>query len=159
VRDMPPKKLLLKTLEALRAQSDADYRPMPPMIHQEGFRNSGRTAVYVNRGGRPELLRNEVSLIDFLIREGRLEADGLIYVGGKPEKPNDVSHLYTCLMEQARGATNVVATRPGTVIAYERNKTTNNELRDAGIKVLEWEDSYLDLLGGPHCSTSPLSRD
>jgi arginine deiminase len=45
------------------------------------------------------------------------------------------------------------------VIAYKRNKLTIKELRDNGIRVKEWNDSHLDLLGGPHCSTSPLSRD
>jgi arginine deiminase len=45
------------------------------------------------------------------------------------------------------------------VIAYKRNRKTIGVLRENGIKVHEWEDSYLDLLGGPHCSTGPLSRD
>ena len=158
VKGMPPKKLLLKTLEALRQQSDADYRPMGPMIHSDGFKNGGRTTVYVNKGGKPEPLRTEVSLIDFLVKEGKLDADGLMYVGGTPKKENDVGHLYTAFLEQARGAGNIVATRPKSVIAYERNKKTIGVLRENGIKVREWEDSYLDLLGGPHCSTSPLSR-
>ena len=158
VKGMPPKRLLLKTLEALRAQSDADYRPMGPLIHPDGFRHSGRTTIYVNKGGKPESLRTEVSLIDFLVKEGKLDADGLMYVGGLPEKENDVNHLYSAFLEQARGAGNIVATRPKTVIAYERNRKTIGVLRENGIKVHEWEDSYLDLLGGPHCSTSPLSR-
>jgi hypothetical protein len=159
VKGMPPKKLLLKTLEALRQQSDADYRPMGPMIHPEGFKHGGRTTIYVNKGGKPEPLRTEVSLIDFLVKEGKLDADGLMYVGGLPEKENDVGHLYAAFLEQARGAGNIVATRPKSVIAYKRNRKTIGVLRENGIKVHEWEDSYLDLLGGPHCSTSPLSRD
>jgi N-dimethylarginine dimethylaminohydrolase len=159
VKGMPPKKLLLKTLEALRQQSDADYRPMGPMIHPDGFRHSGRTTIYVNKGGKPEPLRTEVSLIDFLVKEGKLDADGLMYVGGLPEKENDVDHIYAAFLEQARGAGNIVATRPKTVIAYQRNRKTIGVLRENGIRVREWEDSWLDLLGGPHCSTSPLSRD
>ncbi|HIH87874.1 TPA: hypothetical protein HA344_01525 [Candidatus Bathyarchaeota archaeon] len=158
VKGMPQKKLLLKTLEALRQQSDADYRPMGPMIHPDGFRYGGRTTIYVNKGGKPEPLCTEVSLIDFLVKEGKLDADGLMYVGGLPEKENDVGHLYSAFLEQARGAGNIVATRPKTVIAYKRNRKTIDVLRENGIKVREWDDSYLDLLGGPHCSTSPLSR-
>jgi len=88
-----------------------------------------------------------------------LEADGLIYVSGKPEKSNDVNHLYSALMEQARGATNVVTIKPKKVIAFKRNRQTIDELRKSGIEVKEWDDTYLDMLGGPHCSTSPLSRD
>jgi arginine deiminase len=132
---------------------------MGPMIHPEGFRHSGRTTIYVNKGGKPEILRTEVSLIDFLVKEGKLDADGLMYVGGEPEKENDVGHLYSAFLEQARGAGNIVATCPKTVIAYRRNRKTISVLRENGIKVNEWDDSYLDLLGGPHCSTSPLSRD
>jgi len=159
VPDYPPKRLLLKTLEAVRAQAEAHGRPMEPLVHPDHFRNMGRTAVYVNRGGRPELLRNELSLLDFLVRQGKLEPDGLIYVGGAPEKPNDVEHLLDAMMEQSRGASNIVTVKPGVVIAYDRNRRTNTELRDHGVTVREWSSSHLDLLGGPHCSTSPLSRD
>jgi len=158
VKGMPPKRLLLKLLEALRAQSDADFRPMAQLIHPDGFRNAGRTTVYVNRGGKPEPLRTETSLIDFLVREGKLDPDGIMYVGGRPEKENDVGHLYAALMEQARGAGNIITLKPNTVIAFKRNRRTLRELRDNGVTVKEWDDAYLDLLGGPHCSTSPLSR-
>jgi arginine deiminase len=155
----PPRRLLLRTLEAVRAQAEAHGRPLEPLVHPDCFRGMGRTAVYVNRGGVPELLRTEASLLDFLVREGKLERDGLIYVGGVPEEPNDVVHLLDAMLEQSRGASNVVAVRPGVVIAYDRNVRTNRELRDSGVKVLEWGSSHLDLLGGPHCSTCPLWRD
>lgn len=159
VDDYPPKRLLLKTLEAIMAQSEAHGRPLAPLVQPDNFRSLGRTAVYVNRGGRPELLRTETSFLDFLIKEGKLEKDGLIYVGGVPEDPFDVDHLLEAMMEQSRGATNIVTVKPGVVIAYDRNRRTNQELRDYGVTVREWRSSYLDLLGGPHCSTSPLCRD
>jgi arginine deiminase len=159
VPDYPPKKLLLKTLEAVRAQGEAHTRPMAPLVQPNHFRNLGRTAVYVNRGGRPEPLRTENSFLDFLIKEGKLEKDGLIYVGGVPEDPLDVVHLLDAMMEQSRGAANIVTVKPGVVIAYDRNRRTNQALRDHGVTVREWSSGYLDLLGGPHCSTSPLWRD
>jgi len=93
------------------------------------------------------------------VSEDKLEEDGIIYVGGAPDEENDVEHLMTALMEQARGASNIVTLKPGKIVAFERNKVTNGELRAHGIEVKEWEDSYLDMLGGPHCSTSPLLRD
>jgi len=155
----PPRKLLLKTLEAVRAQSEAHGRPMAPLVHPDHFRSLGRTTVYVNDGGRPEPLRSEGCFLDFLVREGKLEKDGLIYVGGAPEDPFDVVHLLDAMMEQSRGAANIVAVKPGVVIAYDRNRGTNRALRDHGIEVREWSSGYLDLLGGPHCSTSPLWRD
>ncbi|MQY82076.1 hypothetical protein GH157_00105 [archaeon] len=76
-----------------------------------------------------------------------------------PDEENDMEHLMTALMEQARGASNIVTLKPGKIVAFARNHVTNGELRAHGIEVKEWEDSYLDMLGGPHCSTSPLLRD
>ncbi|MCW4048293.1 MAG: arginine deiminase family protein [Candidatus Bathyarchaeota archaeon] len=159
VDDYPSKKLLLKTLEAVREQSEAHGRPMEPLVHPDHFRNLGRTSVYVNKDGIPELMKVELSLLDFLVKEGKLEKDGFIYVGGLSEKENDVEHLLETMMEQSRGASNIVTIKPGVIIGYDRNRRTNQELRDHGVEVKEWSSSYLDLLGGPHCSTSPLWRD
>jgi len=159
VGDMPPKGLLLKTLEALRAQAERDDRPMEAVIHPNDFAGAGRCFVYERGEGGPRLVREDLSFVDYLVREGKLDPDEIIYVGGRPEKENDVEHLMLALMEQARGASNIVAIKPGLVIAYERNHATNEELRGHGVRVKEWEDSYLDMLGGPHCSTSPLWRD
>jgi arginine deiminase len=159
VKDMPPRGLLLKALEALRAQSERDDRPMETVVHPADFKGAGSCSVYANGKSGPKLVSREVSLVDYLIKEGKLEADGLIYVGGRPERENDVEHMMLALMEQARGAPNIITVRPGLVIAYERNRATNEELRSNSVRVKEWDDSYLDLLGGPHCSTSPLWRD
>jgi arginine deiminase len=129
------------------------------VVHPNDFAEAGSCAVYVRSVEGPRLLRRCPSLIDFLVEEGKLERDGIIYVGGRPERENDVEHLMLALMEQARGASNIVTLRPGLVVAYERNHATNDELRENGVRVKEWEDSYLDMLGGPHCSTSPLWRE
>jgi N-dimethylarginine dimethylaminohydrolase len=159
VKDMPPRGLLLMALEALKAQSERDGRPMEAVVHPADFEGAGSCSVYARGESEPKLVSREVSLVDYLVREGKLEADGLIYVGGRPVRENDVEHMMLALMEQARGAPNIITVRPGLVIAYERNRATNEELRSNGIRVKEWDDSYLDLLGGPHCSTSPLWRD
>jgi N-dimethylarginine dimethylaminohydrolase len=159
IKDYPSKTLLLKYLEAIRLQSEAQGRPMNPLIHPDQFKNLGRTSVYGYNQGKLVLLRNELSFLDFLIKEGKLEKDKITYVGGLPEEKFDVGHMLDSMMEQSRGAPNIVTLKPGVVIAYKRNKKTNQELKDNGITVIEWEDSYLDLLGGPHCSTSPLWRD
>jgi len=159
LKDYPPKKLLLKTLEAIRRQSEQHGRSMEPLVHPDHFAALGRTGVYINDNGKPKLLRNEISFLDFLLKEEKLETDGVIYVGGVPEDPWDVEHLLDTMLEQSRGASNIVTIKPGMVIAYDRNHATNEELRNHGVTVKEWDSGYLDLLGGPHCSTSPLSRD
>jgi arginine deiminase len=159
LKNYPPKKLLLKTLEAITKQSVEHGRDIGALVRPEHFAALGRTGVYVNDGGKPKLLRNEISLLDFLVKEEKLEEDGLIYVGGTPDDPWDVEHLLDVMLEQSRGASNIVTIKPGVVIGYDRNRATNQALRDHGVTVREWESGYLDLLGGPHCSTSPLSRD
>ena len=160
VKDIPPRRLLQKLLEAARAQSEADNRPMSSLVHPLNFEDAGSCHVYANsKKNGLKFVRREISLIDYLIKEEKLEPDGIIYVGGKPEKDNDVGHLMLALMEQARGASNIVTIKPELVIAYERNAATNEALREFGIRIEKWKDSYLDLLGGPHCSTSPLWRD
>jgi arginine deiminase len=55
--------------------------------------------------------------------------------------------------------TNVVAVRPGTVIAYADNRATNRRLERAGIDV--WPVAGRELgkgRGGPRCLTAPLAR-
>jgi arginine deiminase len=160
VKNMPPKRLLMKLLAATRAQSERDARPMKEVVGPGAFEKSGECYVYVrNKQDQPTLLRREISLVDFLIKEDKIDRDGLIYVGGMPETDNDLKHLTLALMEQARGAANTVTIKSGTVIAYARNVATLEALGEAGIRTKSWDDCYLDLLGGPHCSTSPLSRD
>jgi arginine deiminase len=62
--------------------------------------------------------------------------------------------------EQWDDGNNIVALRPGVVIAYNRNTCTNRNFRDAGIEVLEIEGSELGRgRGGGHCMTCPLLRD
>jgi arginine deiminase len=61
--------------------------------------------------------------------------------------------------EQWSDSANVLALRPGLVIAYDRNTTANDRLDRAGIQVVPIPGSELARgRGGPHCLSCPLIR-
>jgi arginine deiminase len=67
---------------------------------------------------------------------------------------------YEAAREQWDDGNNILAIRPGLVLANDRNTFTNRNFRKAGIDVLEFEGSEMSRgRGGGHCMTCPLLRD
>ncbi|HOO64416.1 MAG TPA: arginine deiminase family protein, partial [Synergistaceae bacterium] len=61
--------------------------------------------------------------------------------------------------EQWNDATNCLALAPGKVISYNRNTSSNEALREKGLRVIEISGKELGRgRGGPRCMANPLFR-
>ena len=105
---------------------------------------------------------------EFLSRKQRLTYDEILKIARVAARLG-VSKLrvvptggdeYQQAREQWDDGNNVVALEPGTVISYEKNTHTIQNMREAGITVIPIQGFELGKgRGGGHCMTCPLLRD
>lgn len=156
IPDFPMRKLLTKLSEKLTTLNGLKKAS----VQHANFTDSCMCDVYRRGdGGKLVKVSREKNLLDWLIREEKLDVDGIIMVGGEPKSKNDIYHLITVMQEGLREAANIVTIKPGLIVAYDRNIATNSNLESHGIQVRRLPSGHLDMLGGPHCMTMPLQRD
>jgi len=92
--------------------------------------------------------------------EGMFAAIGAAMGVGVPRVLTTPQDPLSAEREQWDDGCNLLAVRPGVVVAYERNVTSNDFLRSQGIEVLEVPGSELGRgRGGPRCMSCPIERD
>ncbi|WGS64128.1 arginine deiminase [Marinitoga aeolica] len=109
--------------------------------------------VYVIKKGERDLevIEEKASLEEILqkyMNNGKIK---ILKCGGEDE--------IAAKREQWNDGSNVLAIKPGVVIAYDRNYVTNTLLRENGINVIEIPSSELSRgRGGPRCMSMPMNR-
>lgn len=90
-------------------------------------------------------------LEEILERYTHVDRVRLLYCGG--------DDLIASAREQWNDGSNTLCISPGKVVVYQRNRITNQLLRDEGITVLEMPSAELSRgRGGPRCMSMPLIR-
>lgn len=122
--------------------------------HGRALREAGRVRLHRAGSAEPEPLRGK--LVDVLRRRGY----EVRYAGGEPPRAIDEDYLRDRAVPELLGqGANVVATRPGEVLAYAENDHSVRELTKSGAAVRPVPGKDLARRhGGPHCLTLPLER-
>jgi arginine deiminase len=159
---LPKKKLWIKLIESRRKYLEHHYQPINSsfILNTKDLKHSGEVEVYKrSSSNKPLIQRREKNLLDFLITEDKLDSDGLIPVGGWPERKNDILNAIITMQQQSRTGVNGVTIKPGLFMVWESNVQAIQALEKAGVNLIKLKDANVIGGAGPHCYTCPLERD
>ncbi|TRO96496.1 hypothetical protein FKB34_03390 [Glycocaulis profundi] len=146
---------LTRYIEGARADLAVDSSEAEKAL--KFLKDFGKVSVWRAGTGRKEDI-GEMKLVDYVKERGYQ----VTYVAG--QEPDDSAEGFAAFMrdtlgELRRQASNVVATAPGAVIAYDGSPLTRAALERDGVSVATFEarDLWANH-GGPHCLTMPLRR-
>ena len=143
-----PKKRAFMHLDTVFTMIDYDKFIVHPEIE-------GPLTAYAIRKGKDGSLVIEEEKMDLdkiLAKHLNLDKVNLIRCGG--------DSVITAAREQWSDGSNALVIAPGEVIAYSRNKVTNQLLENAGVKVHIMPSSELSRgRGGPRCMSMPFYRE
>jgi len=122
------------------------------------LKDFGKVSIYQAGSGEKVEMEEELKLLDYM----RTKDYRITYVGGEsPAEGKDAfdHFMRVTLNELRQQASNVVATSPRNVIAYDGTPRTKAALEQDGIAVGTFPARELwPQSGGPHCLTMPLER-
>ncbi|MFK7969192.1 MAG: arginine deiminase family protein [Bacteroidia bacterium] len=171
--NMSPKDVLQKFVRWLRQDMGKLQTDLSRIPSEEHFEYAGKCEVYdrdyiEQKGEVVPLPQAAKYFFDQLIEDGLLDLNKVVWIGGSPDNfVNEFDHLKVALFEQANMAGNIFTTGPNRAVAYHRNPTTLEALRNKMAEA-DSENSFLSEMtsnelrtdnGGPHCLTMPLERE
>lgn len=141
------------------ARAEKEVKPEDAAAGLEFLKEFGKVTVYSAGTGEKQELPENTKLVDYIKEQGYK----VTYVGD--QEPDQSAEAFSVFLrdtlgELRRQASNVVATAPGRVIAYDGSPKTKAALERDGVTVSVFEARELWAgHGGPHCLTMPLRRD
>lgn len=168
---IPANKVIQQFIGWLRGNLSSRRTDLSKIPTEDHFEHAGKVEVYDRDyfdkiGSLERLPQPSKYFLDQLIEDGWLDPNLITWIGGNPDDyPSPFEHLKVALFDQQNMAGNVFVTAPYHVLAYHRNPTTIDALRQtlgkvgaqASVQLMSSNELRTDN-GGPKSLVLPLLR-